>query len=182
MDVPSSHAMLSTLPHPKVRYTPSTNTVKYQGMESTHLTRMAHTCSSLISSFRYKTPMTTLSATSLWAHHIKALLTTCYLSLQGLQLWPHLPAVHQQLLLLRHPNPHTLFHKIRIHSNINLLYPSLHTFTVYLRLQPRFHPLNPAMKTSKKISITPFHPHSQSGSRGRYQYSSYPPFINTSTM
>ena len=40
--------------------------------------------------------MTTLSAAVLWYDHINAPLTTLSLNLNGLQIWPHLPAVHQQ--------------------------------------------------------------------------------------
>ena len=56
---PSSLATRSTLPPYKVRYTPSTSIVKYQGLESNPPIRMDHTFSSLTSSSKWKTPMTT---------------------------------------------------------------------------------------------------------------------------
>ena len=57
MGAPSSLATLSTLLHYEVRYTPSESTFKDQGVESNPPIRMAHTFSSLTSSFRWKTPM-----------------------------------------------------------------------------------------------------------------------------
>ena len=150
MGASSSLAMLCTFLHSAVRYTSSASTVKYQGVESTTNTRMNHNCSSLTSSFRLKPPMTTLSFICLWAHHIKAILTIRNLDLQGLKPWPQLPDVHQRLLPIRHPNSHTSFHRMRSPSTINLLSLPLYTLTIYLSLQPRFHPLNPAMQPFTK--------------------------------
>ena len=76
MGISSSLATLSAFPHYKVQYTRSASTVKDQGVESTPTIRMAHTFSSLTSSFIWKTPRTTWSDTGLWAPHTKVLLTT----------------------------------------------------------------------------------------------------------
>ena len=100
--------------------------------------------------------MTTFSATCIWAHHIKALLTTWNLYLQGLKLWPHLPAAHQQLLLLRHPNPNTLFHHIISSSTLNLL--SLPP-SIYIKCLPqpptKVPPTEPSNETLHKNSVEP---------------------------
>ena len=90
--------------------------------------------------------MTTFSDTLLWDDHIKSPLTTLGLSLHGLQIWPHLPDVHQRLLLLITPNTHILSHQMRIPSAMKLLALSLQTFNLYLRLRPRIQPLNLVMR------------------------------------
>ena len=127
-------------------YITSANTVNKQGVEYNPPTRMDHTYYYLISYFNWKTHMTTLSATILWANHIKAPLTTFSLILHGLKIWPYLSAAYLWLLLLINLNLHTLFHNKRITSAVNLLYLSLHIFNLYFLLQPRIQPLNPVMK------------------------------------
>ena len=139
-----------------VHYIPSANTVNNQGMEYTPLTRMAHTCSSLISYFKWKTHMTILSATVLCSNHTNSPLNTLGLSLHGLQIWPHLLDVHLWLLLLITLNPHIFFHQMRITSDMNLLTLSLQTFNLYLCLQPRIQPLNLVMKTYTRNILNPF--------------------------
>ena len=129
-----------------VHYIPSVNTANDQSVEYTPPTRMAHTCSSLISYFRWKTDMKTFSSTVLWDGHIKAPLTTLSLNLHGLQIWPHLLDVHQQLLLLIILNTHILFHQMRIPSSLNLISLSLQKLIIYFCLQQRIQPLNLVVK------------------------------------
>ena len=150
--------MIFTFLHSTVQYIPSTNTVNDQGMEYNHPTSMDHTCSSLISYFRWKNNMKTFSDTVPWDDHIKAPLTKFSLNLHGLQIWPHLPAVHQRLILMITLNTHILFYQTRIPYALTLLYLSLQTFNLYLCLQPRIQPLKLVMKICIELCITPLHP------------------------
>ena len=104
MDAPSSLATHSTFTPYEVRCIPSEITVKDQGEEATPTIWMYHNFSYLNSSLKWKTPMTTHSATGLQAHHIKVPLTTQNLDLQAPQPWAHLPAAHPRLLLNQIPN------------------------------------------------------------------------------
>ena len=146
MDEPYQHATLFTFLHSAVHNIPSENTANNQDVEYTPTKRMANTCYSLISYFKWKTNTKKNPATSLWPDHIKAPLTTLILSLHGLQIWPKLPSTHLWLLLLITLNTHILFHHIRIPSDLNLLYISLNKFNLYLRLESRIQPLKLAMK------------------------------------
>ena len=150
MNKPYYHATLFNFLHSMVHYIPSANTINDQGIDYNLPTSMDHTFSSLVSYFEWKTHMTTFSATILWGDHIKAPLTTLNLSLHGLQIWPHLPVVHQQLLLLINPNPHILFHQMRIPYALYLLSLSLHTFNIYIHLKSRIQLLNLSMKPSTR--------------------------------
>ena len=156
MHKPYYHTTLFAFFHSEVRYIPSANTVNDQGVGYTIPTSMANTYSYLISYFMLKTHMKKLSDTVLWVDHIKAPLNMLILNLHGLQIWPHLPDVHQQLLLLINLNPHILFHIIRIPYALKLLSLSLHKFNMYLHIQPRIQPLNLVMKLSTRTLYDPF--------------------------
>ena len=95
MDAPSSIATLSTFPHSVFQYNPSSKKFKYKGVEYIPPTSMSHTCYSLSLYFGCKTPITEFLATGLWEYHIKVILTTWKLYLQGLQPYPKLPDAHQ---------------------------------------------------------------------------------------
>ena len=124
MGAPSSLATLYTFPHSAVRYNPSTRIIKYQGVKSNPPTRMSHTYYYLTSSFRWKTPMTTLSATGLWAYNIKAIFTTWNLELQGLQPFPHLPSSINYYYCSDTPIP--------THHSIRRVLPLLSTYSHFL--------------------------------------------------
>ena len=156
IDQPYEHTRLFTFLHSAVHYITSENTVSNLGMEYNPPTRMANTRSSLILHFKRRNHMTTFSDTLLWDDHIKSPLTTLGLSLHGLQIWPHLPAVHQRLLLIRTPNTHILFHHMRTSSVLNLFSIPLHAFNIYLCLQTRFQPPKLSMKISTRTWYNPF--------------------------
>ena len=156
MEEPSQHATLFTFLHYAVHYIPSANTGNDQGVKYTPPTSMAHTFSSLVSYFKWKTHMTTSSATALWSNHIKSPLSKLGLNLHGLQIWTHLPAVHKQLLLLITFNPHILFHQMSIPYAMDLLSLSIHTFNLCLVLQPSIQPRNLVMKPYTRTLCNPF--------------------------